>query len=95
MYHFATQHGAFSEAQIGNIAHQLLSALACAQINDVNIIGLTPGSVMMKKSNKNSSSDSPISLKLVNIAALKLVFSQVSSHEITGIDRLFLAPEIN
>ena len=96
LYELSQNIGAFSEARIGQIALQLLMQLREIHARDMLLLLLTPQNVLIRS---NSDQDSPdeILVDIVNIVPMLL--TRMKSPEgfsyVSGVDRLFLAPELN
>ena len=95
LYELARSTGAFSESQIGEIAYQLLTQLKELHALSLNLLLLTPQNILVRSESKTSAD--PIIVDIVDVIPMLMTcmknpdgFSFVS-----GVDRLFLAPELN
>ena len=95
LYELARITGSFSEAQIGLIAHQLLTQLKELHNTDLYVLLLTPQNVLVR-SGINSNTE-PVLVDIVNV--VPLIVAQMKNpsdfYYVTGVDRIFLAPELN
>ena len=93
LYELARKTGSFSEAQIGQIAFQLLTQLKELHNTDLFVLLLTPQNVLVR----SESGTEPILIDIANV--IPMMVAQMKNPNgfsyITGVDRIFLAPELN
>ena len=93
LYMLANIRGNFSEADIGQIALQIMNQLKYLHEHGVVCKYLTPQNIVV---NSGFQPGQPIQLKITDLAMMQLIdVAYPALHEkISGIDRIFLAPEV-
>ena len=85
--------GKFSEHEIGQIANQLLSGVGYLHAKNIYLRSLKPQSIVVTDGFKPNSK---ISLQITDVAMMLLINEKCPARhfQISGVDRLFVAPEL-
>ena len=93
LYMLANIKGSFSESEIGDIAMQLLNQLKQVQAQGLSLYQITPQSILVSDGFKRNER---IKVQLSHLGAMVVDFQKHNSFShVSGVDRLFLAPETN
>ena len=85
--------GSFSESEMGQIAYQLLKGVGYLHHQEIYLRNLKPQNIVVTEGFKPYSK---IKLKIADIAMMLLINEKYPDRQfhISGVDRLFIAPEL-
>lgn len=95
LYALCMSRGAFKESEIGTIALQLLTQLKSLHSRGIILFFLSPQSILVTRGLDNK--EDTIEVQIANIVPMMManMKNPGTFNFVSGIDRFFLAPELN